>query len=84
MRIYLQTRPDANAAPRFYHLALQEDLLEGWTLIKESGYQGSKGKVTTQHFENQEDALKTMLQLRDAQLKRGYRVVFVQGESRPE
>ena len=84
MRIYLQTRPDANATPRFYHLALQEDLLEGWTLIKETGYQGSKGKITTQHFETQEEALQAMLQARDAQLKRGYQVVFVQGQSRPE
>jgi hypothetical protein len=25
-----------------------------------------------------------MLQLRDAQLKRGYQVVFVQGQTRPE
>jgi predicted DNA-binding WGR domain protein len=84
MRIYLQTRPDANTAPRFYLLALQEDLLEGWTLVKETGYQGSKGKVTTQHFDNQEDAMQAMLQARDAQLKRGYQVVFVQGQTRPE
>ncbi|MCG6970130.1 MAG: WGR domain-containing protein [Gammaproteobacteria bacterium] len=84
MRIYLQTRPNANTIPRFYHLALQEDLLEGWTLVKETGYQGSKGKVSTQHFGNQDDALQAMLQIRDAQIKRGYQVVFVQGQTRPE
>lgn len=84
MRIYLQTRPDSGTAPRFYHLVLQEDLLDGWTVVKETGYQGSKGKVTRQFFKNHDEALQAMLQARDAQLKRGYQVVFVQGQSRPE
>jgi predicted DNA-binding WGR domain protein len=84
MRIYMQTLPQIGAAPRFYHLVLQEDLLEGWTLVKETGYQGSKGKVSKQHYKNHEEALNAMLQTRDAQLKRGYQVVFIQGQSRPE
>ena len=84
MRIYMQTLPEPGTAPRFYHLVLQEDLLEGWTLVKETGYQGSKGKITTQHFPNQDEALNAMLNTRDAQLKRGYQVVFVQGQNRPE
>ena len=84
MRIYLQTLPETGATPRFYHLMLQEDLLEGWTLIKETGYQGSKGKITRAHYANHEEALSALLQTRDAQLKRGYQVVFVQGQNRPE
>ena len=84
MRIYMQTLPQTGTSPRYYHLVLQEDLLEGWTLIKETGYQGSKGKLTKQHYPSQEEALGAMLQARDAQLKRGYQVVFVQGQNRPE
>lgn len=80
----MQTVPQAGTTPRFIHLALQEDLLEGWTLVKESGYQGAKGKITKQHYPTQEEALNAMLQTRDTQLKRGYQVVFVQGQNRPE
>jgi len=38
MRIYMQIPPVGDKAPRYYHLHLQEDLLEGWTLIREWGY----------------------------------------------
>ena len=44
MRIYLQTPPNAEGNPRYYHLFLQEDLIEGWTLVKENGQQGSPVK----------------------------------------
>lgn len=84
MRIYLQTLPDENNTPRYYHLVLQEDLLEGWTLIKETGTQGSRGRVTRQHFDSWEEAQKAMLKIRDSQIQRGYQVVFVQGQSRPK
>ena len=45
MRIYMQIPPEGDKAPRFYHLHLQEDLLEGWSLIREWGYQGARGRV---------------------------------------
>lgn len=79
MRILLQTSPTEPLNPRFYHLFLQQDLIMGWTLIREAGRQGMSGKVTQQHFETWEDAQAAMLEHRDKQLKRGYRVVFIQG-----
>ena len=82
MRIYMQMPPMEDKPPRFYHLMLQEDLIEGWTLVRESGYQGSPGRVRKDHFGTREQALEALMQARDAQLKRGYRVVFAQGESR--
>lgn len=81
MRIYLQTRPEDGSAPRFYHLLLQEDLLEGWTLIKETGKQGSSGRTSKQHFATWEEAEQALLKTRDSQLNRGYQVVFVQGQT---
>ena len=84
MRIYLQTPPNPEAPPRFYHLFLQEDLIGGWTLVKESGSQGASGRVTKLHFEDRERAEAAMMTARDAQIKRGYRVVFVKGEPRPD
>jgi predicted DNA-binding WGR domain protein len=83
MRIYLQTPPSIDGQPRFYHLFLQKDLINGWTLVKESGRQGGSGKVIKKHFEQQSDALTALITARDAQIKRGYRVVFVKGEQAP-
>lgn len=80
MRIYMQTPPQGDKPPRFYHLHLQEDLLEGWTLIKESGYQGAAGKVTKEYYQSREQAVDALIKARDRQSSRGYRIVFAQGE----
>ncbi len=82
MRIYMQIPPQDDKAPRFYHLHLQEDLLEGWSLIREWGYQGARGRVVREHFPDRDSAEAALIRARDEQLKRGYRVVFIQ--SRPE
>ena len=79
MRIYMQIQPLDNKPPRFYQLHLQEDLLGGWTLIKETGYQGSSGKITREHHQIYEDAVNTLINARDQQIKRGYRIVFSEG-----
>ncbi|WP_126452257.1 hypothetical protein [Sulfuriflexus mobilis] len=81
MRIYMQQLPtEAGRAPRFLHLHIQEDLIDGWNLVKEAGYQGASGKLTRMHFNDAETATDAMLMERDKQLKRGYRVVFVEGQ----
>ncbi|NOZ52162.1 MAG: WGR domain-containing protein [Gammaproteobacteria bacterium] len=80
MRIYLQTNPADTGPIRFIHLILQEDLMGGWSLSKESGYQGSSGKTSRHHFDSHENAMESMLQLRDKHIKRGYYVAFVQGQ----
>lgn len=81
MRIYMQTPPFPNKPPRFYHLHLQEDLLEGWTLVRESGVQGSPGRVRRDYYQDRDSAMRALMVARDAQVKRGYRVVFAEGES---
>ena len=78
MRIYMQIPPEGNKAPRYYHLHLQEDLLEGWTLIREWGYQGASGRVKREHFADHAAAESALLKRRDEQLQRGFRVVFMQ------
>jgi len=80
MRIYMQTPPGMDKALRYYHLFLQEDLLDGWTLVKESGNQGSTGRLQRQHFDSHEEAQAALIKARDAQIKRGYRVVFAKGD----
>ena len=83
MRIYMQIQPPANKPPRFYQLQLQEDLLDGWTLIKESGYQGSSGKITREHHKTYDDAVSALTKTRDRQIERGYRVVYSEGTPNP-
>ncbi|MFQ5469042.1 MAG: WGR domain-containing protein [Gammaproteobacteria bacterium] len=84
MRIYMQLPSIDNKPPRFYHLMLQQDMLDGWTLVKEWGVQGSPGRVKKDHHESHEQALSAMIFARDRQHGRGYRTVFSQGEEQPE
>ena len=80
MRIYMQNQSADMRITRYYQLILQEDLIEGWSLIAESGEQGRSGRQRRDHFTQWDDALDKLLQLRDAQLRRGYRVMYVQGQ----
>lgn len=84
MRIYLQTIPTPDQPPRFYHIHLEPDLFEGWMLTKEWGAQGSSGRVQMKHYDNIQEAESALENIRDAQIKRGYRIVFVEGQSNPE
>ncbi|HED16679.1 MAG TPA: hypothetical protein ENI64_07710 [Gammaproteobacteria bacterium] len=79
MRIYMQTPAMDNKPPRFYHLHIQEDLLEGWTLITETGYQGVSGRVKKIHFSQRNNAVDTLIRMRDIQSNKGYRTVFSEG-----
>ncbi len=79
MRLYMQIPASDDTPPRFYHLHLQEDLLEGWTLVKEWGNQGTASKVKRMHFTDREQAQLEFIRTRDQQIQKGYRVVFVQG-----
>jgi len=79
MRIYMQKSAEQEDAPRFYQILIQQDLLGGWTLVKEWGFQGGAGRVKKQHFVERDDAEHALLASRDLQIERGYQVVFLQG-----
>ena len=80
MRIYMQTQAVKDKAPRYYQLNIQQDLIEGWTLVREWGNLGSGGRVKHDHFESLEDTLEACIKVRDAQLERGYQLMFTQGQ----
>lgn len=79
MRVYMQIPAVEDRPPRFFHILLQQDLLGGWSLVKESGYQGASGRVKRQHFKTRDEAEAALIAQRDAQIKKGFQVVFVQG-----
>jgi len=80
MRIYLQMPASGDQPPRYYQLVLQEDLLGGWTLIRESGRQDAGGRTKREFFTSHEAAQRAMIKARDSQVARGYRIVFVEGD----
>lgn len=83
MRVYMQIPALEKKPSRYYQLLLLEDLLDGWTLVREWGQQGRSGRVKRDHFENRETAENALLRVRDSQLKRGFKVVFMQGQDQP-
>ena len=83
MRIFLQQKPAAGEAPRYFQLMLQQDLLGGWTLFREWGQQGGRASSKREVFLERDAALSAFEHARDAQIKRGFRVMFSQGLDGP-
>lgn len=83
MRLYLQTAPGAVEAPRYVQITLEQDLLGGWTLYRESGIQGGRATLKREQFLERDEAIVAFEKARDIQLKRGYRVMFAQGLEGP-
>ncbi len=83
MRLLLQQRPDGHEAPRFVQLQLQPDLLGGWTLLRESGQIGGRSSLRREQFSDQSSAVAALESARDAQLKRGFQLMFAQGADAP-
>lgn len=81
MRVYLQRLPDGDGEPRFCHLQLQPDLMEGWQLVRETGRQGRAGRVSRTHYASLEAAQEALERARNDYLKRGFRIVFAEGET---
>lgn len=83
MRLYLQTQPTSADAPRYVQIVLEQDLLGGWTLYRETGIQGGKATLRREQFLERDAAMAAFEKTRDAQLKRGYRLMFSQGLDGP-
>lgn len=83
MRIFMQTQPQGGEAPKYCHLILQQDLLGGWTLLRESGQQGGRGTLKREVYLEREAAELALMAARDAQLRRGFHVMFFQGIEAP-
>lgn len=79
MRIYMQTPLLPDEPLRYVQLQLQQDLLGGWMLIRETGVQGGRGQVKRDYFADHDKAVQALADFRDRQIRRGYRVVFREG-----
>jgi len=83
MRLLLQQRPDGREAPRFVQIQLQPDLLGGWELLRETGKTGGRSTLRRSLFPDQATALLALEKERDAQLKKGFQLMFAQGADAP-
>ena len=83
MRLLMQQKPLAGEAPRFFQLILQQDLLGGWTLTRESGLMGGKTQWKREVYLERDQAQAAFEKARDQQLKRGFHVMFAQGAEAP-
>lgn len=83
MRVYMQSKPATDEVPRYVQLILEQDLLGGWTFYRESGVQGGRATLKKQQFTTHDDALQAFEHARDAQLKRGLKVMFAKGMEPP-
>lgn len=79
----MQTKPGANESPRHCHLILQQDLLGGWTLIRETGGAGTRTSLKREVFLEREAAERALTAYRDQQLRKGFQIMFAQGADAP-
>ncbi|HEX7369245.1 MAG TPA: WGR domain-containing protein [Rhodanobacteraceae bacterium] len=78
MHLYLQTPPGSGVS-RYCRIALEQDLLGGWTLYREAGTEGKRATLKREVYLDRDDALAAFEQARDAQIKRGFKVMITQG-----
>ncbi|MFI4969735.1 MAG: WGR domain-containing protein [Lysobacterales bacterium] len=83
MRVFMQTKVVGGDTPRYYQIVLQQDLLGGWMLFREWGQQGSRASSKREVYLERDAALHAFEHARDAQLKRGFHVMFAQGFDGP-
>jgi predicted DNA-binding WGR domain protein len=84
MRLLLQQPPAGDEAPKYVQLILQQDLLGGWTLLREAGQTGGKFTLKREQFLQQDSAVIAFEKARDTQIKKGYRLMFSQGADAPK
>ena len=83
MRLFLQQPPQGGEAPKYVNLILEQDLLGGWSLLRETGQPGGRSQLKREQFLDRDQALAAFEKARDQQVKRGFRVMFTHGADAP-
>lgn len=84
MRVLMQQPPQGQESPRYVSISLQQDLLGGWLLLRESGLIGGKSQLKREQFLETQPAYEAFEKARAAHLKKGYQVMFIQGIAEPK
>ena len=83
MRLFLQQPPQGSEAPKYVNLILEQDLLGGWSLVRESGQPGHRIQLKREQYLDRDQALAAFEKARDQQVKKGFRVMFAAGADAP-
>ena len=83
MRLLLQQKPHAGEAPKYVQLILQQDLLGGWALLRESGQIGGKAQLRREQYLERDAAISAFEKARDLHVSKGFLVMFAQGADAP-
>lgn len=83
MRMFLQQPPQGSEPPRFVKLSLEQDLLGGWLLNRETGTAGGRSQLKREVYLERDRALAAFEAARDQQIKRGFRIMFAEGTEHP-
>jgi predicted DNA-binding WGR domain protein len=83
MRLFLQQPPQAGEAPKFVNRILEQDLLGGWSVLKETGQTGGRSQLKREQFLDRDQALAAFEKARDQQVRKGFRVMFAAGAEAP-
>ena len=83
MRLFLQQPPQGGEAPKYVNLILEQDLLGGWSLLRESGQPGGRSQLKREQYLDRDQALAAFEKARDQQVKKGFRVMFAAGADAP-
>ncbi|MDZ4349012.1 MAG: WGR domain-containing protein [Xanthomonadaceae bacterium] len=84
MRLLLQQPTSGSEPPRFVQLILEQDLLGGWSLLREVGQIGGRSTLKREQYLERDAALAALEKARDAQLRKGFRLMFAQGSAKPQ
>lgn len=84
MRVLMQQPPKGLEAPRYVSISLLQDLLGGWTLMRESGQIGGKSQLKSEQILDTEQAIEAFETARAVHFKKGFQVVFIQGATEPK
>jgi len=72
MHILLQQPIPGSPSPRFIRLLLEQDLLGGWQLTRETGHIGGKSQLKRELFTDRAQAISAFETLRAQHEKRGF------------
>lgn len=84
MRVLMQQPPQGVEAPRYVSILLQQDMLGGWLLLRETGLIGGRSQLKREQFLATEAALDAFEKTRAVHAKKGYQVVYIQGMAEPK
>lgn len=78
----MQTRPSPEHPSQFYQLILQEDLLGGWTVVRQWGRTGQRGTMRRHYYDDRAAAEAALERWRREKTEQGFDVTFVEGDGR--